>query len=395
MGSRRIFDIAIKDLTQLLRDRKTFLFTLIMPVIFTLLLGYTLGGMGDDGDSRLPLGWLDQDGSPVSRNLRDLLADSSVVRLVDDPLVSPDGLAARVANEALAGAVIVPPGYGHDLQNGKPAKLGLIVDAATSIGTTLENEVLGQIIHLESALRIAASLEDRTGAPFDYTYRQSLAAWQTPPVRVIEQTSALIPVEVNRAGAMAHTSPGMMLQFAIGGLLVSASIFVNERKNRCLARLLTTSARRVHILAGHYLSIFTLTLAQFTLLICFGQLLLRVAYLRAPLATGLVAISASLCVAALGVLVGVMAKDEEQAVAFAMIPMFVLSGLGGAWVPLDVVGGGFQIIGHFSPVAWAMDGFKNVVIRGLGVQSVLLPSAMLGLYALVFFSIAVWRARKF
>lgn len=394
MGSPRIFDIAAKDLTQLLRERKTFLFTLIMPIAFTLLLGYALGGMGDDGDSRLPLGWLDQDGSPVSRQLRDLLADSSLVRLVDDPLVSPDGLAGRVANEALAGAVIAPPGYGHDLQTGRPAKLGLVVDTASPVGTTLENEVLAQVIHLESALRIAAALEDRAGAPFEYTYRQSLAAWQDPPVRVVEQTSALIPVENNRAGAMAHTSPGMMLQFAIGGLLVSASIIVSERKNGCLARMLTTSVSRTHILLGHYLAIFVLTLVQFTLLIGFGQFLLRVDYLRSPLATGLVAASAALCIAALGVLVGVMARDEEQAVAFAMIPMFVLVGLGGGWVPLDVVGGTFQIIGHFSPVAWGMDGFKNVVIRGLGLQSALLPSAMLCLYALVFFSLAVWQGRR-
>jgi hypothetical protein len=41
--------------------------------------------------------------------------------------------------------------------------------------------------------------------------------------------------------------------------------------------------------------------------------------------------------------------------------MFVLAGLGGAWVSLEVTGAVFQTIGHLSPVAWAMDGFKNVI----------------------------------
>ncbi len=34
---KRIFDIAAKDLTQILRDRKSFLFLLIMPIAFTFL----------------------------------------------------------------------------------------------------------------------------------------------------------------------------------------------------------------------------------------------------------------------------------------------------------------------------------------------------------------------
>jgi ABC-2 type transport system permease protein len=90
-------------------------------------------------------------------------------------------------------------------------------------------------------------------------------------------------------------------------------------------------------------------------------------------------------------LIGVMAKSEEQAVVFSLIPMFILSGVGGAWVPLEVVGGTFQVIGHVSPVAWAMDGFKSITIRGLGVESVILPCAVLGAYGMVFFVLAMWR----
>jgi ABC-2 type transport system permease protein len=96
----------------------------------------------------------------------------------------------------------------------------------------------------------------------------------------------------------------------------------------------------------------------------------------------------------LGVLIGTLAHSEEQAVILALVPMFVLVGLGGGWVPLEVVGAGFQTVGHLSPVAWAMDGFQNVVIRGLGVTSVLVPSAALLGYAALFFLIASWLFRR-
>jgi ABC-type multidrug transport system permease subunit len=191
--------------------------------------------------------------------------------------------------------------------------------------------------------------------------------------------------------ALAHTSPGMMLQFAIAGLLTSAQVIVTERKSRTLQRLLTTAARRFDILLGHYLAIFSLIFAQFTILIAFGQFILRVNYMRVPAATLLVAFCAALCISAMGLLIGVLARSEEQAVTFSLIPMFVLSGLGGAWVPLEVTGETFARIGHVSPVAWAMDGFKNISIRGLGFDSVLLPAAALTGYAVVFFALAMWR----
>jgi ABC-2 type transport system permease protein len=71
--------------------------------------------------------------------------------------------------------------------------------------------------------------------------------------------------------------------------------------------------------------------------------------------------------------------------------MFVVSGLGGAMVPLELTGATFQAIGHLSPVAWAMDGFENICARGLGIESVLLPVGALIGYAILFFTIAAWR----
>ena len=65
----RIFDIAANDLRQMLRDRKTFLFFLIMPIIFTFMFGFAFGG-GGSGDPRLPVGFRDEDKSEISQNLR-------------------------------------------------------------------------------------------------------------------------------------------------------------------------------------------------------------------------------------------------------------------------------------------------------------------------------------
>lgn len=385
-----IIDIALKDLTQLLRTRETFLFMLFMPAVMTLMFGFAFGGFGPASDDRLPVGWLDQDGSNISHDLRDMLDGSEVIRLVDASAWSEAMLAQRVGDGDLAAGMIAPVDFGVHLKEGKPVKLGFIGDTGTTTGMTVESEVLAALIHLESATRTAGVLEDQAGAPFDYVYAQTLEAWNDPPVKVIQTVSPAVPVTETNEG-MANTSPGMMLQFSIAGLLVSAQIIVNERKTRCLQRLLTTSARRVHILLGHYLAIFTLSILQLTLLIAYGQLLLGVNYLYAPLATALIAISVAVWIGGMGLLIGVLARNEDQAVVFALVPMFALTMLGGGWVPLEVVGPTFSRIGHLSPVAWGMDGFKNVIIRGLGVEAALLPAGMLIAYGAVFLVLAIWR----
>ena len=390
----RVLDITSKDLLQILRDRKIFMFLLIMPITFTLLFGYAFGGFGGgSSDPRLPVGFINADGSWLSRKLGDLLSGSEVIRLDEYPSSQLSQLEGLVADEKLAAAVVIPARYGQTTLEGKTARVILIGDTSTPTGTTVKSAVFTAANRLDGAVHTALIMERVAGdeMPFDYAFEQTLSAWEDPPIRVTETTSSAIDTNNGRNQSLAHTSPGMMLQFAIAGLLTSAQIIVSERKSRSLQRLFTTSTRRIHILLGHYLAIFLITFSQFIVLLVFGQLILNVNYLRDTGATLLTAVSAALCIAALGVLIGCLAGSEEQAIIFALIPMFVFAGLGGAWVPLEVTGPTFQAIGHLSPIAWAMDGFKNVSVRGLGIESVLLPSAALIGYALLFFFLAAWR----
>jgi ABC-2 type transport system permease protein len=390
----RILDITQKDLLQLMRDRKTFLFLLIMPVAFTLLFGYAFGGFGGSSDSRLPVGYLDQDNSRLSQKLHDLLAASKIIRLDENPARSVSELEQLVVQEKLAAAIIVPAGYSKTSLEGKHTRLVLIGgDASTSVGTGIQAEVLAIANRIDSAVSAGLSMEQITQArlPFNHALDKALSAWEKPPIAIAEITSTAIKKQDNQITSLTHYSPGFMLQFAIAGLLTAAQVIVTERKSRALQRLLTTATRRVHILLGHYLAILTLILVQFLLLTLFGQLALRVNYLRDASATLLVVLSAALCIAAMGLLIGILAQSDEQAVIFSLIPMFVFSGLGGAWVPLEVTGATFQAIGHASPIAWAMDGFGNVIARGLGINSVLLPAFALIGYAVLFFVLATWR----
>jgi ABC-2 type transport system permease protein len=393
---KRIFDIAAKDLMQILRDRKTFLFLLIMPVAFTFLFGFAFGGFSKgETDPRLPMAVINEDGGDLSLRLVSLLENSEVIAVTQDEEQTLADYEKSLSKGDLAGILIIPAGYSPALLTGSLRRLTLEANTTQTAGTTVQSEALAAANRLTSAVQ-TARIVGQTSSAFTPAFEQALTAWDNPPIR-IETASAVLETGQKLSAqfaSLAHTSPGMMLQFAIAGLLTCATVIVNERKTRSLQRLLTTATRRSHILLGHYLAIFVLLFAQFMVLIAFGQLILKVNYFRLPGATLLVALTSSLCIAALGLLIGVLAKSEEQAIAFSLIPMFLFAGLGGAWTPLEYTSATFQAIGHVTPVAWAMDGFKNITVRLLGFESVLVPSAALSGYALLFFLLAAWRFRK-
>jgi ABC-2 type transport system permease protein len=118
---------------------------------------------------------------------------------------------------------------------------------------------------------------------------------------------------------------------------------------------------------------------------------LGVDYLREPVAILMVMVPLALWTASLGLLIGVLAKNEDQVAMYALVPMLVLAALGGAMMPLEFTPPAFQAIGRLTPTAWAIDGFENIIVRGLGLESVLLSAVILLGYTIVFFALAVWR----
>lgn len=391
----RILDLTWKDLLQNIREKQTFIFLLIMPIIFTLLFGLAFGGTGGaGGDPRLPVGVLDQDNNRLSQSLVKLLQASDVVRVVIKPGQSAEDLEKQVANNKLAAALVIPAGYSQALSSAEFLKLPVYADMANTGGSTAQGAIqvaVNRVMIARMSASVAAqALGADTQMPASFL-DATLAAWQNPPIQV--RVTEPVSITKNSENAYAHTSPGMMAQFAIAGLLGSAQIIVNERRTRCLQRLRTTAVSHFQILMGHFLAMFLLILAQIAVLITFGQIFLKLNYIGQPVAILLMALSLALFVAGLGLLIGALARSEDQAVIFALIPMFVFSALGGAWMPLEFTGKTFQAIGHLSPVAWAMDGFKNIIARGLGLESVLVPVAALVGYAVLFFGLAVWRFR--
>ncbi len=389
---RRILDIVKNDLLQLMRERQTFLFLLLMPVVFTLLFAYAFNGNpGKNADSKIPVAYLDLDQGQFSVQLENMFKTAATIKVFPQIDVTKIELQSKVDNGEFVGAVVIPAGFSDAALAGEPLAVQLIGEPSKIYGIESDvKKISGRLLSAVLAARIVSQTAGTGEGGFNTAFPEALAGWETPPMTLSENTP---DDQESSQGVMsaAQSSPGMMLQFALAGLLTSAQMIVNERKSRVLQRMLTTATARVHILMGHYLSIFVLIFSQFILLIVFGQLALGLNYFSQLLSTLLMALTAALCIAAIGLLIGILAKTDDQAIMFSLIPMFVLSGIGGAWMPLEMTGKTFQAIGHVSPVAWGMDGFKSILNSGQGLNGVWLPGMALFGYAVLFFALAAWR----
>jgi len=408
----RIIDLMLKDIRQLLRDWRTLFFMLIMPVGFTVMFGFIFSGVGDaDEDPRLPIGYLDLDTGALSPYLLDLMNESEVIRL-EDTWTNRDDLEEAVLNDDLAAAIVVPAGYSQATLGGEKLSLILLTKSGSTSAPTIQGDIQAITTRLNSALNSAQIstniFANQVGFDDDSTrdlhlqasLTQSLEAWENPPLRVDKSHTGLASDPANEGedafgdNSFSHSSTGMMAQFAIAGLMAAAGLLVLERKNGTMQRLMTTSISRAEYLFGHYLTMFLMVFSQLLLLTIFGHLVLDVGYYREPFGTLLMIIVSALFSASLGLLIGSVAKKEEHVIIISLIAMFVLAGIGGAWVPLELTSESFQKVAYFTPVAWMVDGFKDIVIRGLGVSAILQALYVLFAFALGLFLLAVWRFRS-
>jgi len=402
----RTFDLALKDLSQVLREKQSLLFFVLMPIVFTFFMGFAYRGAVQPEDPRLALGWADADPEgALSQQLYAALEDSAAVRLVE---VDPAGAEAAVQDGDVAGVLVIPADFSGQALAGKAVQLTLIADALSATGQSLNQVLRAPVVEVMSAVQIARLNVETLEAQQPFADEAARAAERSTALDAAAQAWAEDRQEgswirVEKAVAAGpesaplggnpynQTSPGMLVQFAIFGLVSSAQILVLERKSRTLQRMITTALKPWQIIAGHLLAMFALGFLQTALLIVFGQLVLDVNYLREPVGTLLIAVALSLWVSSMGLLIGVFAKEDQQVVLFSLIAMFLFTGLGGAWFPLEGAGKAFSTIGHLTPTAWAMDGFQNILVRRLGLASAWRPTAILLGYAAVFFVLAVWR----
>lgn len=185
-----------------------------------------------------------------------------------------------------------------------------------------------------------------------------------------------------------HNVPAWTL-FAIFFIIVPLSInMVKEKSQGTFVRLRTNPVSYSIVLAGKTVVFLTVCLIQFFLMVLIGIYLFPVLGLPTLAVSGklflafIVALFSGLAAVGLGLLLGTVAKSQEQAAPFGATFVVVLAALGGVWVPVFMMPNLMQFISNLSPMNWGLNAFYDVFLRNGGLLEILSEIGLLFLFFL-------------
>jgi ABC-2 type transport system permease protein len=395
---KKILSIAWKDTRLRFSGWAEWLFFLILPIVFTLVLA---GGTGASGDNRIRLVVVDQSGSPLSADLIAGLEESESVRpvLLDLPAAEREFDQRRVV-----AVLIIPAGFDLDILETGGLEPELRQQPNNLNALIARQAVLAVIQRVGSAAGIARdslaaaqnlmpfNADPERQAYFDAALTQAQDQLAAAPQRIVEvEGSTPDQIEYDPA---ANSSAGQLITWVFIPLIGLSELFAIERQQGTLRRILTTPTRRSTYLFGTICGQVILALVQMALLIAFGVLVMNLNWIRdgnGLAGLGLVLLCASLAAAALGTMLGTFVKSASQANGLSIMLGMVMALLGGCWYPLELFPKVVQTVVKVLPTSWAMQGLLDIVLRGRGILAVLPESGVLLGFAAVFFTIGILR----
>jgi len=395
---KKIFAIFKKDTLIRFTSPVEWGFFLILPIIFTFIIG---GGTGDQGqDPRVFFYVVDQANSPLSASLLSELERSTAVR---PGLVSlAEGVEAFDDNQVTA-LLIIPPDFNLETLQAGASRVELRQQPNDIRAFAIQQGVSAALTRVSSAVDIAAasvslaetlrpfSSEAARQAYFSAALDDAYAQIAAAPQRVTETlASTKDPIEYD---PNANSAAGQMITWVFIPLIGLSAMFAMERQLGTLRRILVTPTTKATFLAGTILGQVLTAIFQMALLIGFGMLALKLKWGAAPGATALIVIASTLAAGALGTMLGTFVKTEAQGGGLSMMIGMVMAMLGGCWYPIELFPQVMRTAAQALPTYWAMQGMLDILVRGQGINSVLPEAGILLGFALVFFAIGVLRFR--
>lgn len=187
---------------------------------------------------------------------------------------------------------------------------------------------------------------------------------------------------------------GWAMTFLLFALTASSASLFDERKSGVMVRILASPVSRIHILWSKYLFNMSLGILQLLFMFLLGWIMFQVDIFSNFLALMLIIFSASIACTSFGMLLAAFSKTRQQAQGLGTMLILTMSAIGGAWFPTSFMPATIQFFSRLTFVYWAMDGFLQVLWRGVGVSGILPHIGILiGIGAIVNI-VSVWQFQR-
>jgi len=382
-------------------DRSTIVFYLILPLVFTVVIGAALGGSGNStGDTRPVVIVVDVDQSTLSQEFITALQSSKIMRTETKSQAEAD---RAFEDDKAIGVLVIPIGFQSAALNGQPIDLNLkAANDNRSLAVEQEARAIleqagGAVLAARAAVSEAERLKPFADEPAKQAYfaaslKLAQSLLKNPPAR-LEATQPATTETVQSGAGFAQSSPGQMVTWVMTTLFGVAGFLVYERVNGTARRLAVMPTRNSTILGGNFTGRFALGAVQMIVMVAFGALVLSVPWGNDPLALAVMLIAFGMAGTAFGLMLGTFSRTMSQAGGLSILFAMLFAALGGCWWPLEITPPIYQTLVKVLPSTWAMLGLTDIIVYGKGLSDVWLNVVVLLVFAAIYFVIAVRRLR--
>ena len=408
---RQVIAITLKELKVLWLDREALALLFVMPMFFILVMSFALEGVFQAGGKGHPIEILvvhNNGGRLAEQAIADLkrMEGLILIEIYEGIPLTSDKAEELIRKGVYPLALLFPEGYterisktSNDPQKEKVA-VYLISDPAMNFQllATVKGAIQGAIERQVLLARIPQRLKEMFGT-LEGMEEQFKNLMGDTNVSERERSGVVFihtfPKDFNvgrRPTATEQNVPGYTIFGVFFIVLTLASSLLQEKKDGTFQRILSAPLSKTALLIGKLLPYYLVNLVQIGLMLFIGVVVFGIKLGDLP---ALVITSLALAAAAngLGLLVAALGKTEAQVNGLSVLLAITLSALGGMMVPTFVMPDWMKTLSLFTPHAWALAGYHDIIIRGLGAKDVLTEISVLLGFASFFFLIALWRFR--
>jgi ABC-2 type transport system permease protein len=372
MSFTRFLAVARKEVVQILRDSRSLIIVVIMPVVLVLLFGY---GVSLDLKG-LPVYVYDREGSQQSQDLLKRFQASAyfdVVRVVNDY----PALARSLDDDHAKMGIVIPWDFSQRLRDGRPAQIQALVDGSDD---NTANVLIGYA----------------QGVVQGYSSDMQLD-WLRNHGQVVQPASVSIQTRTwynEDLESSAFIVPGVLalVMSVIGAFLTSLTI-AREWERGTMEQLISTPVTSAEIMLGKLVPYFVI--GMFDVVVC---ALIAIYWFQVPFRGSVLTLLVSsamfmVVVLSLGFFISVTAKNQFAASQIALLitflPAFLLSGF---LFSIEQMPDALQWITRILPARYYVSVLKKIFLKGTPTALLYADLVPLAVFALV---LAVLATRSF
>ena len=349
-----------KEFFHILRDRKTLLVLLGLPLSQLLIFGFALSSKLDNAPTVI----LDMSHDEVTRAIAGKVEQLSTFKMLGY-VETKEEIDQLFRSGELKVALIFKPNFAEELEKEKRAAVQLIVDASLgSDAATIEG-------HLQSVL-------------LNYNRERGGEL----PMEIVPEIHMRYNPQLKSSF---HFVPGVIgvVLMLVCSMMASLAI-VKEKESGTMEVLLVSPVRPTVIILSKLVPY--LAIAMFDVVII---LLVSIFVLGVPV-TGnifllfLMSSMLALCSLALGIMVSVLTRTQKSAIIISIVGLMIPSiAMSGFIFPLRDISLGMNIVAHAMPVTGFISAARSIMIKGMGIGTVYPELILLTAMTVVLITISV------